>query len=54
MAYDSGHSISYKIARVPSEASDQTAHPRSLIRVFAGHYVGSQESKASSGGQRRV
>ena len=32
-----GHSISYKIACAPSEDSDQPAHPRSLIRVVAGH-----------------
>ena len=30
-----GHSISYKIDCAPSEDSDQTARPRSLIRVFA-------------------
>ena len=51
-----GHSNSYKIACVPSGDSDQPAHPRSLIRVFAG-YSGvqcSQGSKASSGGQRRL
>ena len=30
-----GHRISYKIACVSSDDSDQPAHPRSLIRVFA-------------------
>ena len=33
-----GHSISYKIAYAPSEDSDQPMHPRSLIRIIAGHY----------------
>ena len=49
-----GHSISYKIACAPSEDSDQPAHTRSLIRVFAGHLVSSQGFKASSGGQWRL
>ena len=40
-----GNSISHNIACVPSEDSDQPAHPRSLIRVFAGHSVDSQGSK---------
>ena len=44
-------SISYKIASVSSEDSDQPAHPRSLIRLFAGHSVASQGSKACSDGQ---
>ena len=44
--------ISYTIARGPSEDSDQPAHPRSMIRVFAGRSVGSQGSKASSARQR--
>ena len=30
-----GHSIFYKIVCVPNEDSDQLAHPRSLIKVFA-------------------
>ena len=50
-AYEAGHSISYQIACAPSEDSDQPAHPRSLITVFAGHSVTSQGYKASSGGQ---
>ena len=29
--------ISYRITYAPSEDSDQSAHPRKLIRVFAGH-----------------
>ena len=32
-----GHSNSYKIACAPSGDSDQPAHLRSLIRVFAGY-----------------
>ena len=47
-----GHCISYKIKCAPSEDPDQPAHTRSLIRNFAVHSVGSQGSKASSGGQR--
>ena len=42
------------IACMPSEGSDQTAHARSLIRVFTGHFVGSQGSKTSSDGQQRL
>ena len=41
---EQGHSISYKMACVPSEDSDQPAHPRCLIRVFAGHSIDRQES----------
>ena len=43
-----------KIACVLSEYSDQPAHPRSLIWVFAEHPIGSKGSKASSYGQRRL
>ena len=39
-----------KIACVPSEDSDQPAHQRSLIGVFAGHALGNQGSIALSGG----
>ena len=35
--YEPGNRISYKITCAPIENSDQTAHPRSLIRVFHGH-----------------
>ena len=38
----------------PSEDSDQPSHPRSLIRVNAGHPLGSQGSKASSGRQLKL
>ena len=48
------HNIQHEITCAPSEDSDQPAHPRRLIRVFAGHYGGSQGSKTSSGGQRRL
>ena len=51
-AYQPEHRISYTIARAPSEASDQTAHPRSLIRVFAWHTVDSHGCKTSSSRQR--
>ena len=49
MMYKPGHIISYKTACVSSEDSDQPEHPCSLIRVFAGYFVGSQGSKVSSG-----
>ena len=51
--YKPGHNISYKIACGPSDDSF-CAFTRSLIRRFAGQFVGSQGSKASSGGQRRL
>ena len=38
----------------PSEDSDQPGHPPSLIRVFAVRFMGSQEPKLSSCGQRRL
>ena len=37
----------------PSEDSDQTAHSRSLIRIFTGRILDSQGCKISSCGQRR-
>ena len=37
----------------PSEASDQTAHSRSLIRIFTGGNLNSKVCKVSSCGQRR-
>ena len=48
------HCISYKIAFVSTEYSDQSSLPQSLIRNFAGHSVGSQGSKTFSGGQQRL
>ena len=36
VTFELEHSVSYNIACVPSEDSDQSAHPRSLIIVFAG------------------
>ena len=35
LKYEPDHSFSYKIACAPSEDSDQPAHPRRLIWVFA-------------------
>ena len=35
VTYGSGHSVCYNIVCASSEDSDQPAHPRSLIRVFA-------------------
>ena len=43
-----GHSISCKIAFVPSEDADPHVNPRSQPRVFAGHPVGSEGSKVSA------
>ena len=48
IAYEPGHSISYKIAYASSKDSDQSAHWHSVIRVVAGNYVGRQGSKAAS------
>ena len=45
LIYEPGHSISYKITCAPNEDSDQPAHPRSLIRVFAGHSVVATDPK---------
>ena len=44
----------YKLACFPIEDSDQAAHPRSLIRVFDGRFMGSQGSNVSSGGKLRL
>ena len=38
----------------PSGDSDQTAHLRSLIRIFAGRTLDIQRCKVSSSGQRRL
>ena len=38
-------SISFKITCAPSENSWHPTHPRSLIKVFAGHFVGSKGSQ---------
>ena len=42
--YESGSSLFYKPACASTVNSDQPAHPQSLIRVFAEHSVGCQES----------
>ena len=39
-----------KFACAPIEDSDQTAHMRSLIRVFDGRFIGRQEFNVSTGG----
>ena len=46
--------ICYRIACVTSEDSAQPSHLYSLIRIFVGHSVGSQGSKAYSGGQQKL
>ena len=47
LIYRLRHSISCKFAWAPNEDSDQPAHLRSLIRVFARRSAGSQKSEAS-------
>ena len=44
----------YKLACAPIEDSDQTAHLRSLIRVFNERSLGSQASNVSLGGKLRL
>ena len=44
--------IMYLLTCVPSKDSDQTAHARSLIRIFAGRTTDSEGFEVSSGGQR--
>ena len=41
LIYEPGHGFSCKIACAPSEDSDQSAHLRSLIRVFVVHSMDS-------------
>ena len=48
------HKKSYLRTCAHSEDSDQTAHSRSLIRIFAGPISDSQAYKVSSCGQRRL
>ena len=49
-----GTAIPERLQVRPRDDSDQLAHPRSLIRIFTGHSVGSQGSKASSSGRRKL
>ena len=49
-----GTAIPERLQVRPRDDSDQLAHPRSLIRIFTGHSVGSQGSKAFSGGRRKL
>ena len=44
----------YKFACAPIKDSDQSAHPRSLIRVFDGRSKGSQGSNDSSSEKNRT
>ena len=44
----------YLRTRAPSEDSDQTAHSRSLIRIFTGRNLDSQGCKVSSRRQQRL
>ena len=44
----------YLRSRAPSEDSDQTAHLRSLIRIFTRRRFDRQECKVPSYGQRRL
>ena len=52
--YEPKTSIIYKIACASNEGSDQPAHPRSLLKVFAGYSADNQKSMASSGGLERL
>ena len=66
MQDDPEDSMSYKIAWALSEDSDQTAHMRSLIRIFAGRASAqsnhstpctlwvAKDPKDNSGGQRKL
>ena len=44
----------YMLAYAPIEDSDQTAHQRSLIRVFDGRSMDSQGSNVSSGIRTKI
>ena len=46
------HDKTNKMTNVPSEDSDQSGHPPSLIRVFAVRSMGSLGPNFASGGQR--
>ena len=48
------HLKTNKLTCAPSEHSDQTGHPPSLIRVFPVDFMGSWGPNHSSGGQQRV
>ena len=52
--YKSGHTAFPTFVCAPSKDSDKPACLCTLIRVFAGHSVGSEVSKVSSGGQRKT
>ena len=49
-----GHNISNKIECARSEDLYLPVHPHNTIRVFKRQYLDRQESKASSGGQRKL
>ena len=52
--FEPGSNKIYKLAWAPIGHSDQTAHVRSLIKVFGGRSMGSQRSNVSSGGSVRL
>ena len=54
LTFEAELSVSYNNTSAPSEDSDQPAHLRSLIKVFAGHFVGRQGSKASRRQRRMI
>ena len=49
--FEPPHDKTNKMTFVPSEDSDQTGHPPSLIRVFAVRSMGSLELSFASGGR---
>ena len=50
--FEPPHDKTNKMTFVPSEDSDQSGHPPSMIRVFAVRSVGSLGPNFASGGQR--
>ena len=52
--YDPQRQKTYLSICAPSEDSDQTAHSRSLIRIFTGRILDNQRCKVSSCGQQRL
>ena len=50
--FEPPHDKTNKMTFVPSEDSDQSEHPPSLIRVFAVRSMGSMGPNFASGGQR--
>ena len=54
LLYESQHQKTYLWISAPSEDSDQTAHSRSLIRIFTGRILDSHGCKVSSWWQKTL